>query len=262
MIWDFIKKYYIDSIVYKTGYNPVNTVTWAIILILAVYAIYKYLSKRLSFDERFFISNVPYVFFGSFLRVVEDAGFLKPPLSYFFMSPFIYVVVFCIAFPSLLLNLKLRKENYWKHHFALGVILSVLTLSFLLLNLEIIHIEVLPISAAIATFATALFYLPARFLGLDKLSISVFFSHMLDASATFYGITYLNYWELHVIPRLLINQFGAWVLIPTKFVVFTLVLWILEKERDVQLKNFIKFVLLVLGLAPATRDITRMIFYV
>jgi len=262
MIWDFIKKYYIDSIVYKTGYNPVNTVTWAIILILAVYAIYKYLSKRVSFDERFFISNVPYILFGSFLRVVEDAGFLKPPVSYFFMSPFIYIVVFCIAFPSLLLSIKLRRENYWKHHFALGTILAVLTLTFLIVNLRIIHIEVLPTATAIATFTTALFYPLARFLKLDRLSISVFFSHMLDASATFYGITYLNYWELHVIPRLLINQFGAGVLIPTKFVVFTAILWILEREKDFQLKNFVKFVLLVLGLAPATRDVTRMVFYV
>jgi uncharacterized membrane protein len=83
---------------------------------------------------------------------------------------------------------------------------------------------------------------------------------MLDASATFYGVTYLGYWELHVIPRMLINSFGAWVLIPVKFAVFLIILYVLERERDENVKNFVKFVLVVLGLAPALRDMLRMLF--
>ncbi len=262
MIWDFIKKYYVDSIVYKTGYNPVNTLTWATILILSVYFLYRYLSKKVKFDERFFISNAPFVLFGSFLRVFEDAGFVKPPVSYLLMSPFIYILVFLIVFPSLLINLRLKKECYWKPHLLLGITLSVFALSYLILNLKIEHPEVFPIAIGMATSLTLLFYPMSRFLRLDKTSLFVFFAHMLDSSATFYGITYLNYWELHVIPRMLINLFGAWILIPTKFVVFALVLWLIEREGDYQLKNFVKFVLLVLGLAPAVRDITRMTFYV
>ncbi len=262
MIWDFIKKYYIDSIVYKTGYNPVNTLTWAVILVVAVYTLYKYLSKRLSFDERFFISITPYILFGSFLRVVEDAGFLKPPVSYFFMSPFIYVVIFALAFPTLLISLKIWRNMYWLYYFIVGSSLAVTALTFLLINLNVVHWEVLPISLFLAAFLTFIFYLLSKLLKIDKLGLSVFFAHMLDASATFYGITYLGYWELHVIPRILIHNFGSWILIPTKFAVFTIILYILEKEENLQLRNYIKFVLLVLGLAPAVRDITRMIFYV
>ncbi len=259
MIWEFIKKYYIDSIVYKTGYNPVNTATWAAILIISVYFLYKYLSKRVKFDERFFISNIPYIFFGSFLRVIEDSGFVKPPLSYFLMSPFIYIIVFSITFTSLLLNLRVKK--YWKPHFSLGFILAILTLSFLCSNLSVENLDALFIPTLIALSLTAIFYPISRIAKIDNLGVLVFFSHMLDASATFYGITYLNYWELHVIPRILINQFGAWILIPLKFSLFVIILCILERE-SYQLRNFIKFVLLVLGLAPAMRDITRMIFYV
>ena len=261
MIWDFIKKYYIDSIVDKTGYNPVNTLTWAVILIIAVYMLYKYLYKRLSFDERFFISNIPYILFGSFLRVVEDSGFLKPPISYFFMSPFIYIIVFIVAFPTLLISLRVWRDRYWLYHFTAGTSLALITLIFLLINLNVVHYEILPISLSLAGFLTLMFYPLSKLLKIDKLGLSVFFAHMLDASATFYGITYLGYWELHVIPRILIHNFGAWILIPVKFVIFTAILWILEKE-SFQLKNYIKFVLLVLGLAPAARDITRMIFYV
>lgn len=260
-IWRFIKKYYIDSIVYKTGYNPVNTVTWAIILIVSVYYIYKYLSKRLKFDERFFISHTPYIFFGSFLRVVEDAGFLEPPISYFFMSPFIYLIVFAITFSSLMLNLR-RGEDYWKYHSIFGISLAFLTISFLTLNLNIEKFEILPASIFLASVPTLLFYPVSRKLNLDKISLTVFFSHMLDASATYYGISYAGYWELHVIPRILVNNFGAWILIPTKFFVLAVVLWIVENEKNIQLKSFIKFTLYILGLAPAMRDITRIIFYV
>lgn len=260
MIWDFVKKYYIDSIVYKTGYNPVNTATWALILIIAVYYLYRYLSKRVKFDEKFFLSNIPYILFGSFLRVVEDAGFVEPPISYILMSPFIYIVVFCVTFTSLVISL--RMEEYWKVHAIPGSILAILTLSFLAMNLKVEHPEALFIPLLIAILLTSSFYPIAKLIKTDEMGITVFFAHILDASATFYGISYLGYWELHVIPRMLISKFGAWILIPVKFSVFVAILWLLEKEENFQLKNFIKFVLLVLGLAPAIRDITRMVFYV
>ncbi len=262
MIWEFVKKYYIDSIVYKTGYNPVNTATWALILVVAVYYLYRFLSKRIIFDERFFLSNVPYVLFGSFLRIFEDAGFVKPPLSYMLMSPFIYVLVFLVTFASLLTSLKLRGERYWVFHCTLGSVLATFTLSFLLLNLRVRHLDALFIPLTFAISLTAVFYPISRRIGTDGMGILLFFSHMLDASATFYGITYLGYWELHVVPRILVNKFGAWILIPVKFAVFVAILWIIEREENYQLRNFVKFVLLVLGLAPATRDVTRMVFYV
>ncbi len=261
MLWEFVKKYYIDSIVYKTGYNPVNTLTWAVILIVAVFLLYRYLSKRFVFDEKFVFSNLSFVLFGSSLRVVEDSGFLKPPISYFFMSPFIYILVFLLAFPSLILSLKLRKDRYWIHHFSLGLVLSIAILALLFANLRIVNPQIIPIAFILASISTAIFYVIAKPLKIwSRLNFMVFFSHMLDASATFYGVTYLGYWELHVIPRMLINAFGAWVLIPVKFAVFLAVLYVLERERDENVKNFVKFVLVVLGLAPALRDMLRMLF--
>ena len=92
-IWEFIKKYYIDSIVYKQGNNIVNTLTWAVILVIAVILIYRYLSRRLEFDNKFVLANVAFVVLGSSIRVVEDAGFLLPPISYFFMTPFILSLI-------------------------------------------------------------------------------------------------------------------------------------------------------------------------
>ncbi len=266
-LWEFIKKYYIDSMVYKTGYNPVNSATWVILLALACIAVYKTLVKyRVRFDEYFVMGNVPYIVFGSAIRVVEDAGFIAPPVCYLFMSPFIYMVVFAVAFPVFLLSLKFRRENYWIHYGSFGVLLAVSTLIFLFTHLKVVNWWVLPSALGMATaFLIAYAAVTSRFCRrmFNRLSCAVFFSQMLDGSATFLGITFLGYWEMHVIPRLLISMFGAWIMLPLKVVVFTAVLYILDTvEESENLVNFVKFVLIVLGLAPGLRDALRMTFQV
>jgi len=262
-LWQFIKKYYIDSIVYKTGYNPVNTATWAIILIVAVYLLYKWLVKRIEIDERFIYGNIPFIVFGAGVRVVEDAGFLKPPISYIFMTPFIEFLIFAIALPTLVLSIKLRRDRYWIHYGLAGAVLAIATLILLLTNLKIENWFVFPTALAMASVFTLIYHFGtakfARHMH-NKLSEMVFFAHMLDASATFLGIQFLGYWELHVVPRLLISKFGPWIMIPAKAILFLAILYILDKEEDESLKNFVKFVLIVLGLGPGLRDSLRMTF--
>ncbi len=264
MIWDFIKKYYIDSIVYKTGYNPVNTATWAAILIIAVYFLYRYLSKRLNFDEKFAYSNIPFILLGSSLRIFEDSGFIKPPISYLFMSPLIYLLTFTIAFPVLVFCLR-KKEKYWLYYCSIGTILSSSSLTFLFMNLDVKNPLVAPLSALMALSLTSIFILLTkkvmRFAD-NNLSRLVFFSHMLDSSVTYIGISYFGYREIHVIPKILISRIGAWSLLPVKFLILLAVIAILDRGEDDNIKNFIKFVLIVLGLAPALRDLLRITFYV
>ena len=266
-LWEFVKKYYINSIVYKTGYNPVNSATWVILLILACIAVYKVLVKyRVKFDEYFVAGNIPYIVFGSSIRVVEDAGFMKPPVCYMFMSPFIYMVVFAIAFPVFVLSLRFRREKYWIHYGAFGAVLATLTLAFLFTHLRVVNWWILPSAFAMAALFLAAYYvLTSRFCRkmCNTLSLAVFFSQMLDGSATFLGITFLGYWEMHVIPRLLISIFGAWIMLPLKIVIFSVVLYALDSvEENRDLVNFLKFVLIVLGLAPGLRDALRMTFQV
>ncbi len=269
MLWDFIKKYYVDSIVYKQGYNPVNTLTWAVLLVVVVVAVYRYLRRRIVFDEKFIIGNIPFIVLGSSVRIVEDAGFLHPPFSYLFMTPFIYILIFCIAFPSLLLAIRMRGERYWLHYGMLGVVLSSAVLLLLFDNLKVVNGWVLPSSLVIAALLAGLYRLIAARLYKpmsNRLSCIVFFSHMVDGWATFFGIQFLGYWELHVLPRFLVSCFGPWIMIPAKILVFVAILYVLDSSRenkeDEQLVNFVKFVLVVLGLAPGLRDSLRMMFQV
>ena len=264
--WEFIKEYYIDSIVYKEGYNPVNTITFAIILIIAVYLIFRYLSRvGIPFDLKFSVSNLTFVVLGSSVRVIEDAAFLKPPVSYLFMTPFIYIIIFLITFPSLLITFKLKGKDYWKYHAGLGGALSIAVLIFLFSSLEVINWWVLPLSLLGALVFTFLFRLIASRIRKmnDSTSTLVMFAQMTDGFATFLGIQYLGYWELHVLPRLLIGTFGPWVMVPAKFFLFLAILYLLDtSEEGEDVKEFVKFVLMVLGFAPGIRDALRMMFSV
>ncbi len=263
-IYDFIKKYYIDSLVYKQGYNIVNTITFAIILIIVVILLYRFLRKYISFDFNFVIGNLPFVLLGSSARVIEDAGFLEPPVSYLFMTPFIYILIFLIAFPTLIISIKMKGEDYWKYYGATGLFLSILCLGILFSNLEVINGWLFPaviFFAAIFTIAYQFIFERVYPAMNNRLSKLVFFSHMIDGFATFLGIQFLGYWELHVLPRFLINVAGPWIMVVAKIAVFVPVLYILDStEEEENFKNFIKFILIVLGLAPGLRDSLRMMF--
>ncbi|MFP4558279.1 MAG: DUF63 family protein [Archaeoglobaceae archaeon] len=265
-IYQFIQRYYIDSIVNKTGYNPVNTITWAIILVIVVILVYRTLRRYdVSFDWKFAAGNIPFILLGASVRVVEDAGFLQPPVSYFFMTPLIYLVIFLIAFPTLLISLRVRREDYWKHYGSVGLILSIAVLILLFWELQPVNWWIIPVTlllAALFTIAynqiTARVYSPMN----NILSNSIFCSHMVDGFATFLGIQFLGYWELHVLPRFLIDVFGPWVMIPTKVIIFVGILYVLDSMEEDHMKGFVKFVLIVLGLAPGLRDALRMAFQV
>jgi len=116
VIWDkFLWKYYWGPIVADAEdrtiggisevYNPVDTLTYAIILMASVIAIYRILEKfKVKIDGWFTLSIVPFILFGSFVRVLEDAGSFEPPIIYLFISPIIYIWVGLMTLGLLLLS--------------------------------------------------------------------------------------------------------------------------------------------------------------
>ena len=58
----WIYKYYIYPIIYDTSYNLVDTVTWAVILGLAILGLIRLFRRwGLSMDERMVLSTLPYI---------------------------------------------------------------------------------------------------------------------------------------------------------------------------------------------------------
>ena len=88
---------------------------------------------------------------------------------------------------------------------------------------------------------------------------------MLDASSTFFGVDFLGYYEKHVVPSFLIDLTGtASIMFPLKLIIFIPVIYILDTQFDDddesrRLRELVKLTIIVLGLAPATRNTVRMV---
>ncbi len=82
---DFIRLNYLVPMWSREGYTPINTLTYALIAIGALYLIWRYMEKRkIPIDEDFTLSCLAWVLFGSSLRILTDAvdaGTLAKALS-------------------------------------------------------------------------------------------------------------------------------------------------------------------------------------
>lgn len=277
-IREYIHKYYISGIVTDTSYNPVDTVTYAIFLGISLFGVLKLLEKlKVEIDTRFIIAVTPFVLAGSTLRVIEDSNVFEAPLRYLFITPLIYFMIFGVTITVLTVAVTLERKGKIKDFHAFfgyaGIVWTFINLVILLSVREITN----PVAAAsiltLGLISTGIIYLAARSLNFglltDKLNISILFTHLLDASSTFIGMSWLNYYEKHVVPTFFIDLAGnftsdpAIVMYPLKLLVFIPVLYMLdnkfEDNNDKKLIAIMKLAILVLGLSPAIRNTLRIL---
>jgi len=274
-ISQFINTYYLDPIRTDEGYNPVNTFTWAIVLGICIFGVFRLLEKlEVKITPRFIISILPFVLAGSSLRIFADspAGIIQPPLSYLLITPNIYFVVFAVTIACLWLSIRLQKarlvEDFHLIFAGFGLIWFFVNIIILLHFQEVVagYVPLFVIGAG--TGLTFAFYLVTRRLKssifTDPLNLSILLAHLMDASSTYIGVDKLGYYEKHVVPDYLIQLTGtALVMYPLKLIIFIGVLYLLDTqfEDDKQssnMKMLIKMVILILGLSPATRNTIRM----
>ena len=238
-------------------YTPVNTITYGIILIIAVYGLYRVLRfLRVDIDKKFFIGVLPFIIYGGWTRALNDHA-IGIYNSIVFCSPPIYFLVFGMAFASLLLGLALQKikihMTYEKTMLVIGGLLLVYNASLTnITNLQGFYYDLVLISFWFAIFL-GLHQLKPKFLSLDNAVILG--SHLLDASSSFVAIMFFGFYEQHVLPSFLIERFGPWSLFPLKIVVVWLVLHFIDKSKEDKFyKNYLKIIILILGLALGIRD--------
>jgi uncharacterized membrane protein len=274
-ISQFINTYYLDPIRTDEGYNPVNTFTWAIVLGICIFGVFRLLEKlEVKITPRFIASVLPFVLAGSSLRVFEDspAGIVHPPFTYLLITPNIYFIVFAVTIGCLWLSIRLQKAGLVKDfHFlfaGFGLVWFFANLVILLHFESIVNAYVPLFVLGAGTGLTFAFYLVARYfkssIFTDPLNLSILLAHLLDASSTYIGVDTLGYYEKHVVPTYLIQLTGtALVMYPLKLIIFIGVLYLLDTQfeddkQSYNMKMLIKMVILILGLSPATRNTIRM----
>jgi uncharacterized membrane protein len=136
--------------------------------------------------------------------------------------------------------------------------------------------EVLVAIIGLALIATALWAASAHFVSTKTkwkqaalfgsgVNLAIVFGQFTDAAATFIAIDYYNYWEKHVVPGFLIDVLdSAAVMFLLKVLALFFAIYVLDIALKEELKHnrqivpLIKLAVLVLGLAPGTRDMLRL----
>ncbi|NIO22937.1 MAG: DUF63 family protein [Candidatus Aenigmarchaeota archaeon] len=273
---DLIQEYFINPILQNGWYNPLNTIVYSILLVIGVYLVYRMLKRMdVHIDSRFFLAILPFILWGSTTRVLHDAayaGILSPELNAFYGSPIFptpgsYIITFALALFVLLISLlaqRFTRFPYWKAMFGIGIVLDIV--NFLIL--PVFSFFPIILILGITILWAAVFYLPRNVFTWKIPSFNKLFSidntgilsaHFLDATATVTALTLFGYLEQHVVPRLFFPIMGPFAMFFLKVVVVLPVLWIVDRyAEEGDFKNFLKIVILILGLAPGLRDMIRL----
>ena len=275
---DFIKKFIYEHFV-DAGYDIVNTVTYGLILGLSVFGIIKLINfLKIKIDRNFAAALIPFIFFGATTRVLSDAGFFAGYASdmaltpfmflYWVVAPGIFVTMFAITIGSLIFGILLEKISklkikYYIPMLLIGSVFAVHNLVFIIQNFEnmdaLIKFSLFFTASIVFLFLIIKFIKFFDFLKFEK-NYLIVSAHLFDATATFTGVQFFNYREMHVLPNFLIQKFGAWIMFPLKLVVVIAVIYLIDKSiEDETIRRLIKIVILILGLGPGIRDIGRMV---
>ncbi|VVB72831.1 Uncharacterised protein [uncultured archaeon] len=258
-------RYYMYPIIFDTSYNRVDTVTWAVVLGLAILSLIKLFRHwGLSMDERLAVSTLPYILAGSSLRVIEDADLVAAPWRYLLITPLIYFLVFFITAGCLIISRKIWIEDFYRSYAAMGLVWTLLNLA----ALSRVGFERPMVLVAIfllgSGFSAAILIVRRVVLRLDfldnRFNFMILYAHMLDASSTYVGVDWFSYYEKHVVPTFLIDLTGsAAIMFPLKLLILLPVLSMIDRSiEDPSLRNLTKLALFTLGLAPAIRNSLRL----
>jgi len=288
MVSDFIYKYYIDPITQGQAYNVVDTLTYAVILVAAVYLLYRWLSTStwlsdigIKIDQPFFLATIPYVILGGVLRVIEDTGMVTGNWKFLLITPLIYITLFFFVLAMMFVSQWLVASGITQQFstFYAGAGIAALIVSCLALaawstthhGIDFFILCIIPLMAVCATTIVWTFmkYVLKWSYVADPLYITLLFGQLLDASATSYGIDLhpsVQYVEQHVVGSALISATGtAFVMFPLKLLVLFPAIYVMEmyrKEANPAFWHLVLLAMIVVGFAPGVRDMVRMVLYV
>ena len=199
-----------------------------------------------------------------------------------FPTPGSYLITFFLALISLFISLVIQKYlkiGYWKTLFVLGFIMFLANAVLLPVNsfAPLVYIGLVSLGWA------ALFFSLSYIAGLKimkrmdkkarkvlkeiftKTNSAILSAHFFDATATFFAIAVFStmagqgYTEQHFLSRELMPFLGPQVMFLLKFIVVVPALYLISKNvKDRELRNFLLLVILILGLAPAARNLARL----
>lgn len=205
----------------EEGYTILSELTYGIILVFALYGLYKLLKKLdIRIDWYFCLALLPYILFGPVTRVLEDTNFFSEPYVYWFISPLIYFQTTLYVLIFLILGYSLQKKVLSQKK-----ILSILFLLFVFTD----------------GFYTLLWFLGVRF-GVSDIQ-PVFF-YILSILA-FLPLLYPFIKKQIITINTIVFSGGLLVVLPCFFLIGR---WVIGDQWNGSYGTYINVLLLVIGL--------------
>jgi uncharacterized membrane protein len=253
----FVQRYFLGPIRTGEGYNPVNTAVYAVGFVAFVGLIFEGLRRSRVPVARFALAFAPYILLTSLVRSLVDAGVY--PRSVLTVTPGIYGVSLAVALGSIAAGLaaeRLLGTPWDRASAALGSLLLLAHLPLVSAARPWHFAGILALAASSTALVWSLLALAGRSDLATREGLAVVAGQMLDASATFVGVTYAGFSEQHVLPNLLFGAAGtAGVFIPVKAALAVAVLHVARRDiEDSELARFVRLVAFVLGAGPGMRD--------
>ena len=256
----FVDTFFVKPMRERTGFNPIQTIVYALIALFAIVAIEKLFKKsKIVVDSSLFKAICLFSLFGSTLRVLVDAGIYPYEINGFYplITPGIYIVVAAIT----LLSIFLFKNK--RYLFIVAAILFLSHLAMLIPLFKNFEIAALIIFVAFSTTLLGYIFLYAT-KNIFPISIPMLavFSHCLDGAATFIAIDFLSgtYFEQHFLVSSLYGLFNtmfSFLLLKLSLsVLFVLMLLDIRNESE---RNYYLLIVTIAGLAPGFRDWLRIL---
>lgn len=288
-IGSIINEYFINPVVEHSGYNIVNTLAYAAIAIAAAYLIYRWMKPK--FTRQFVLYLIPFVLFGSTVRVLTDAidtgvaqqhaadlfglvGFAVNlgiynygPLT---VTPGIYIATAVITLFSIFISERLHKPRLLP---AIGLALWLPHLVLLMPMFQ--HWNFLAaIVVLVAASIVVIYPMLQRDRLLNRESLLAVGAHALDGSASFVAIEVFNriapeclelgrcYFGQHVIERAMGDAlpYGTAVFLLAKLLFALFAVHVIERQcKDRHERAFIYALIIIFGLAPGIRNALRLL---
>ncbi len=254
------------------NYNVFDTGLYASLVALSAFGVYKSFRKmEISIDKGLIFSLVPFVLFGEFLRVIEDAAIISYPYSIFLIFPVSGILILLIALASIYISKRLQDQGTIQDYRRPVLYVSLLTtlaaapvllwqgftqgFGDSLLGLTLAPVISLGVFLAIQQFLAGIW--PETFLN-SSVGMIATAGHVLDGSVTAFSLSSLGYIEKHVVASWIIENFGtAYAFLAVKVTVIFAILGMIEKEGDREFKLLVLFFIIAVGLGPGIRSFTR-----
>ncbi len=249
----------------EESYTILGTVIYALIAIALLYLIYRLMKNRVSFDFKFFLQLIPFIFLGASLRAFVDHDFLAR--TFWLISPGIYLLIAGVFFLCLAISLlaeRARKWDYWKVNFLIGFVTLLAAWLFVAEKVQLQNGKILLACLTLFLALVVLMFFIFKRLNwkvfYNRISFSAIASQIFDGGNTSVILALTPAYEKHPIPSFLIEKLGSWIFLPVKIAVVLIAVWLIYTQiKDKELRNLLLIAIAVLGFSQGLRNLISLI---